>query len=139
MIKVSRRQARDFALQVLFQVDLTAQTLDQAFQGTAEFHSLDPAHYQFGLELAQGVLEHLRELDEAAANLSKDWSVSRMPVIDRNLIRMGLYEIKYCPDIPHNVSINEVVELGKIYGTDNTPRFINGILGNYVKDKDGTV
>jgi len=138
-MKVSRRQARDLALQVLFQVDLTAQTLDQAFQGTVEFHNLDPDHYQFGLELAQGVLEHRSELDEAAADLSKDWSVSRMPVIDRNLIRMGLYEIKYCPDIPHNVSINEVLELGKLYGTDNTVRFINGILGNYVKDMDGTV
>ncbi|RJX18694.1 MAG: transcription antitermination factor NusB [Desulforudis sp.] len=138
MNKVSRRQARDLALQVLFQVDLTAQTLDQAFDGTTQFHNLDPAQYQFARELAKGVLDHLVELDEVAAGLSKDWSVYRMPVIDRNLIRMGLYEIKYRPDIPFNVSINEVVELGKLYGTDNTPRFINGILGNYVKDTDGT-
>ncbi len=126
------------ALQVLFQVDLTAQTLDQAFDGTTQFHNLDPAQYQFARELAKGVLDHLVELDEVSAGLSKDWSVYRMPVIDRNLIRMGLYEIKYRPDIPFNVSINEVVELGKLYGTDNTPRFINGILGNYVKDTDGT-
>ncbi|MDA8096853.1 MAG: transcription antitermination factor NusB [Clostridia bacterium] len=138
MNKVSRRQARDLALQVLFQVDLTAQTLDQAFDGTTQFHNLDPAQYQFARELAKGVLDHLVELDEVSAGLSKDWSVYRMPVIDRNLIRMGLYEIKYRPDIPFNVSINEVVELGKLYGTDNTPRFINGILGNYVKDTDGT-
>ncbi len=123
------------ALQVLFQIDLTGQSLEPAFTNTMQFHNLDASYYGFARDLVQGVLAELSELDKTASGLSRDWPVNRMPVIDRNIIRMGLYEIKYCPDIPYSVSINEAVELAKVYGTDDSPRFVNGILGRYVEEQ----
>lgn len=126
------------ALQVLFQIDLTDAPPEQAFAGTMQFHNLDADHYDFTRDLVRGVRAELKQLDEVASRLSRDWPLARMPAIDRNIIRMGLYEIIYGPDIPHNVAINEAVELAKIYGTDESPRFINGILGKYVEEQGMT-
>lgn len=123
------------ALQVLFQIDLTGESPERAFANTMLVHDLEADHYVFTGELVRGVRTELETLDRVAAGLSRDWPLKRMPAIDRNIIRMGLYEIKFCPDVPFNVAINEAIELAKVYGTDDSPRFINGILGRYVEEQ----
>ena len=86
--------------------------------------------YRFAAELVNGVLGHSSELDELISGHARDWSIERMPVIDRNLLRMALFEMLYLEDVPAAVAINEAVELAKIYSTDDSSRFVNGLLGS---------
>lgn len=81
-----------------------------------------------------GTLEHLNILDEIIAGVSREWQIHRMAGVDRNIMRMALFEIFYCSDIPGGVAVNEAVELAKTFGGDDSSRFINGILGKIVQD-----
>jgi N utilization substance protein B len=125
-----RRQARELALQCLFQ-------LDQTGVGDLE---LIRVHFQapkkamgFATILVDGVKEHLAELDELIMAYSENWKISRMAVVDRNLLRLAFFEFRYCPEIPYAVSINEIIEISKRFSTDEGPAFINGILDSYCK------
>lgn len=89
----------------------------------------DNPGYAFAAELVKGVAEHATELDEMISSHAKDWTIERMPVIDRNLLRMALFEMLYQDDVPAAVAINEAVELAKIYSTEDSSRFVNGLLG----------
>jgi transcription antitermination protein NusB len=86
--------------------------------------------FAFASELVRGVLDHGTELDELISSHAKDWSIERMPVIDRNLLRMALFEMLHLEDVPAAVAINEAVELAKIYSTEDSSRFVNGLLGS---------
>jgi N utilization substance protein B len=86
--------------------------------------------FQFAADLVKGVAEHATELDELISSHAKDWKIERMPVIDRNLLRMALFEMLYLEDVPAPVAINEAVELAKIYSTEDSSRFVNGLLGS---------
>ena len=140
---MSRRQAREVALQALFQLDLNhADTEDQ--QGMYETLAVDTALGEmeklsahdraYAQSLVHGTRVHLSEIDALIAESSKDWKVERMAVVDRNLTRIAIYEIRFSEEkITPNIAINEAVELAKKYGTDDSGRYVNGILGALMK------
>ncbi|MEW6424220.1 MAG: transcription antitermination factor NusB [Bacillota bacterium] len=132
---MSRRQARELALQVLFQVDIGKARPEAAMEYAArEKKSLNQEDLAFARKIILGTLEYLEPIDRVISRVSHDWELNRMAAVDRNIIRLALFEIFYCADIPLAVSVDEAVELAKAYGGDDSSRFINGILGKVVKD-----
>ncbi|GAB6182114.1 transcription antitermination factor NusB [Desulfotomaculum defluvii] len=132
---MGRRQARETALQVLFQIDLGKTEPNLALTNTAEEFGAGPQEIEFARQLVMGTLEHIEEIDAMISSVSKEWHLNRMANVDRNIMRLALYEIKYRSDIPENVSVNEALELAKVFGSPDSARFVNGILGQLL-DKD---
>jgi len=129
-----RTRARELALQFLYQLDLRGtEILDEArsFFRTEES---DKASRDFATQLVNGVVEHKEELDSVIRSVAQNWEITRMAVIDRNVLRMAAFELFHCPDIPPKVAINEAIELGKRFSTQNSGAFINGILDK-IKDR----
>ena len=135
----TRRRAREFALQMLYQLDVQDLGDEQAialfwknFAATAEAEAATPADLgeiqPFAEKLVRGVREHLGELDAQIQGASKNWRLERMARVDRNLLRLALYELKYVSDVPAKVAINEAIEIAKRYGTHESSAFVNGIL-----------
>lgn len=89
----------------------------------------DPVVPEYAAELVLGVSEHIAEIDEILAQRSTGWTVERMPAVDRNVLRLGVFEILHCPDVPGGVAVNEAVELSRELSTDESPSFVNGVLG----------
>ncbi len=123
-----RRKAREIALQVLYSlnfVDIDAQDALDLFWGnfTAPQSAKD-----FAVFLVQGTYEHKEELDKLIAGCSDNWSLGRMSRVDINILRLAVFEFLYCDDIPPKVTLNEAVDLGKTFGSENSGSFINGIL-----------
>ncbi|CCO08918.1 transcription antitermination factor NusB [Desulforamulus hydrothermalis] len=129
---MGRRQARETALQALFQIDVGKIEPDFAIHNTAREFGSGPEELAFAQQLVKGTLEHMQEIDELISQVSKDWQLNRMANVDRNIIRLALYEMKFRDDIPASVSVNEAVELAKIFGGADSGRFVNGILGKFV-------
>lgn len=129
-MKSARRKNRIEALQILFQLDLNQDLSTQkALNHFSEFYSLDKKQIDdFTHRLVMGVTEKLDEIDSVLKQASENWRPDRMAAVDRNTLRLGVYEILHCDDIPATVSINEMIELAKQFGAENSPAFINGIL-----------
>lgn len=127
-----RSLAREHALKILYQFDITQRPLDAVLadywkaDDTKDVKDKDIIEYA-GL-LAKGVIEHLKEIDEKISEYATNWQLKRMAVIDRNVMRIGLFELKYSADIPPKVAINESVEMAKKYGDLESSKFVNGIL-----------
>ncbi|HLT95513.1 MAG TPA: transcription antitermination factor NusB [Acidimicrobiia bacterium] len=119
----SLREPRDLALQALYQADRTG-----------DVGALDELPSK-ARRLVEGVLEHLDELDAEIAQASTHWSVERMPVIDRTILRLGLYELRYVPNTPAAVVVNEAVRLAKTYSTQRSGSFVNGVLAALAEDE----
>lgn len=130
---VSRRLAREAVLKALFAVDLGKIPLDRVLADVLADAQLSEQYESFARELAQGALEHWSDSDRIIADMAVDWTVERMATIDRNILRLAIYEIFHRPDIPDSVAVNEAVELAKKYGEDESGRFVNGILGEIVR------
>jgi len=125
-VKTRRRRARDIALQVLFQCDIGRAPVDEAL---AAARARDPgAEWDFIEALCRGTLARQRELDEVIAPLLQGWSLERLASVDRAILRMALYELQDM-DTPEAAVIDEAVELAKRYGTEDSGRFVNGVLG----------
>ncbi|MDP8969075.1 MAG: transcription antitermination factor NusB [Actinomycetota bacterium] len=121
----SRHQSRKRALDILYEADLK----DRPIPTVLAAHLQDPEPTpEFTVALVRGVHRHRPELDALIETHSRDWRLSRMPVVDRNLLRMGLYEILHDPDVPTAVAIDEAVQLAKELSTDDSGRFVNGLL-----------
>lgn len=91
----------------------------------------------YAVMLVSGVEEHIPEIDERLASISENWSVERMPIMDRNILRLAMFEMLYVDDVPTSVSINEAVELAKEFGgEDDSPRFVNGMLGRVARQME---
>jgi N utilization substance protein B len=131
---MSRRQARERALQVLFQVDLGGVDPVEAFVQMDEDYGKLEGSEDFTAELVLGVIENSAFIDGIITAVSKDWSLDRIANVDRIIMRLALYEVFFCPEIPNNVSVNEAIELGKMYGGDESGKFINGILGKVIEN-----
>lgn len=131
---MSRRLARETALQVLFQRDLTKEPLitAQEVQRWAEEFEVPQPSRPFAQQLVDGTIEHLSEIDEKIASFAQDWSINRMANVDRNVMRLATYELLFCSDIPGRVSLNEAIELAKRYGGEESAKFVNGILDRFV-------
>ena len=125
-----RRQARELALQCLFQLDQTGNADLELIR--VNFQAPKKA-MGFATILVNGVKEHRDELDELIVAHSENWKISRMAVVDRNLLRIAFYEFLHCAEIPPAVSLNEIIEIAKRFSTDEGPAFINGILDSYCK------
>ena len=125
-----RRQARELALQALFFFDMNKSDPEQSlavFCANNE-EKLTQGVKPFFLDLVKGVLENYAQIDALLNKYSKNWKISRMPVVDRNIMRVAAFEFIKCTDIPPSVTINEAVEIGKNYGTRDSGSFINGVL-----------
>jgi transcription antitermination factor NusB len=123
-----RSRGRELALQLLYQLDLRG---DETLGFADEFlknEEKDRETRAFALKLIRGVHEHLEELNREIQSVAQNWDLSRMAVVDRNVLRLAAYELLHCRDIPPKVAINEAIELGKRYSTQNSGAFINGIL-----------
>jgi len=129
-----RRLSREMALKVLFQVDLVNTNIEEVLKYTFEDGKLSDEVKEFTLILVKGVLSNLSEIDKVINNYTNNWSLERITNIDRNILRMAIYEILYLKNIPKSVSINEAIELAKKYGTKSSFSFVNGVLGKIDKN-----
>ncbi|HYX92528.1 MAG TPA: transcription antitermination factor NusB [Myxococcaceae bacterium] len=129
----ARHTARERALQALYQLDMSGGSPEEALAAAWEAAAQDspkpdPAAAQFARELVEGVVSNLRAIDALIEQHSHNWRIDRMDRIDRSVLRLAIYELKYREDIPRKVTLNEAVELGKSYGTEASSAFVNGLL-----------
>ena len=126
---MKRRRSREYALQILFQLELTGGGLtDNVMQEFWEGNDENEEVKEFTSRIVKNTIAHLDEIDEIIKKAAEHWSLERMAVIDRNLLRAATYEIAYRTDIPPSVVINEAIEIAKKYSTEGSAPFINGIL-----------
>ena len=130
-----RTRAREIALQFLYQIDLRGADLLAEARNFIKGEERDAETARFALRLVQGTFEHKDELDKTIQAVAQNWNISRMAVVDRNVLRLATYELLHCEDIPPKVAINEAIELGKRYSTQNSGAFINGILDKIMNKK----
>jgi transcription antitermination factor NusB len=124
-----RSLARDWALKILYQIDITARDIDKISQAFwADEKNKDEEILEFCQRLIYGVRENLKAIDEKISRYATNWQLKRMAIIDRNILRLGVFELHYASDIPPKVTINEAVELAKRYGDLESSKFVNGIL-----------
>jgi N utilization substance protein B len=123
-----RRKSREFALQVLFQLDITKQDTIRTLDQFQEHFSTGGERDSFLEHLVLGVLEHIQEIDRLIERYSENWRLDRMSIIDRNILRLAIFELLYCEEIPPKVTLNEAIDLGKRFGSEDSGSFINGIL-----------
>jgi transcription antitermination protein NusB len=123
-----RRRGREIALQVLYQLDIDPGDPQKVLALHWEnFQPSEPAR-EFCQRLVEGVLAHRPEIDRLIEENAENWTMKRMAVVDRNIIRLATFELRHCPDIPFKVTLNEAIELAKKFGADDSGAFINGIL-----------
>jgi N utilization substance protein B len=123
-----RREGRELALQMLYAQDTLRGDLRDTLRGFREGVETGERTREFAEALVQGVQEHREVIDQAIVARSKNWSLSRMPRVDLNIMRMAAYELMFRRDIPKKVSINEAIEIAKKFGDKDSPAFVNGIL-----------
>jgi len=124
----SRRRAREAALQVLYQVDMLKEPPEEALDLYFAHFASPESSRPFAEFVVQGVHNHLGEIDELMASASEHWRLDRMSPVDRNILRLAIFEMLFCDDIPPKVSINEAIDLGKKFGSEDSGPFINGVL-----------
>ena len=129
-----RTRARELALQFLYQMDLCGKELLPEAKAFFRSEEDDQSAREFATQLVNGVVAHQEEIDRSIRAVAQNWELTRMAVIDRNILRMASFELLHCADIPPKVAINEAIELGKRYSTQNSGAFINGILDK-IKDQ----
>jgi N utilization substance protein B len=133
-MKHERRRVRSLALQSLYEVDTVGHSPQAVLARHIENNpSLSEENTDFLRTLVLGVLEVAPQLDEWIANSAPEWPVDQLAVLDRNILRMALWELAVSDETPLKVAINEAVELAKRFGSDSSPRFINGVLGTLAK------
>lgn len=126
----SRTKARVAALQALFELDMTQHPMGEVLEARSMDNELNDSQREFALELINGVRDNYQVLDELISVHAPEWPLDQIAIIDRNILRLALWEVAFYGKTPLKVGINEAVELGKLFGTDASPRFINGVLGS---------
>jgi len=132
---LSRHIAREKAFQMLFQLDVGGNSLEMA-RLTLEEAQLSEAEQKFAMSLVNGTLEHQKEFDRLISRFSEEWELDRIANVDKNAMRLALYEMKYVDDVPPTVAIDEAIELVKLFGSEDSGKFVNGILDTIRKDTD---
>ncbi|EAC9833153.1 transcription antitermination factor NusB [Listeria monocytogenes] len=122
---MKRREAREKALQALFQIELNEMSLDQAIKNIMEDEQDD-----YMEKLVEGVMANKAEIDAIIEPNLDNWRMDRLSKVDLSLLRLSVYEIKYLDDVPNRVSLNESIEIAKIYSDEKSSKFINGVLAN---------
>ncbi len=139
---MGRRNARKLAFYLLFQYDFV-----NCFEALDELKEVKDTFFSVNTEITEddrnyiesttdGVMEHRETIDNMLDTFAKGWTVDRMSKVDKAILRLAVYELKYAPDVPDGVAINEAVELAKTYSSDEAPAFINGILGKIIGSEE---
>ena len=115
-------------MQALFYIDMSQNDSKEAIKLFCENFVTSKRNLSFFLELINGVIKGLPEIDSVIERFSSNWKISRMSIVDRNIMRLAVYEMLFCGDIPSKVSINEAIDIGKKFGAEESGAFINGIL-----------
>lgn len=123
----ARHQARERALQILFQHDIHGKAAVHLDEFWREYTASDESK-AFADRLVRGVLEHKQELDATIGKYATNWTVNRMPIVDRNILRAGLYELLWLDEVPAKVTMDEAIELAKSFGDDDASKFVNAVL-----------
>jgi N utilization substance protein B len=130
-----RRQARVAALQALFEIDAVHHSVDSVIQRRLQNLGLPQEAAEFMRFVVQGVLDHQEQLDEMIAVHAPEWPIDQMAIVDRNILRIALFEFMVDRGTPPKVAINEAIELAKIFGSDSSKRFVNGVLGTLLSKR----
>ena len=128
----ARTKARKRALDVLYGADVRGDSINQvlaAEQSRADFEPRRSSSWEYGRQIVVGITEHGDEIDELIETYSQGWSLARMPVVDRALLRIGIWEILYNDAVPDSVAIAEAVESARVHSTEDSASFVNGLLG----------
>ena len=125
-----RRMARIVALQVLYEADAVRHNPQEILERRVGEESLPPLEVGFALELVDGVLANREEIDKIVSRFAPSWPISQLAMVDRNILSLAIFEMMLGSDTPPKVAINEAVELAKAFGSDSSPRFVNGVLGS---------
>ena len=126
----ARRRARAIALQALYELDFTDHSPEYVLGCRLKENPLPESATSFAFHLVERVMDYAPQLDQVMAELAPEWPVGQIAAIDRNILRIAIYELLFDSDTPPKVAINEAVELAKKFGAESTPRFVNGVLGN---------
>jgi N utilization substance protein B len=129
----ARRKARELALQMLYQFDLSGNSPEMIVDTFEELQKSKPNTREFATKIFHGTVQNLEALDDMIQAQAENWRLSRMAVVDRNIIRMSVYEFLHEDDTPKLVIIDEAIEIAKKFGTDKSSQFINGILDGILK------
>jgi N utilization substance protein B len=129
-----RRKSREFALQTLYQWNVTQRDVRQILDQLRVHFSPKEEGDEFAERIVLGVLEHCSQLDQVIEASSEHWRLDRMSLIDRNILRIATFELLYCSETPPKVVLNEAIDLGKRFGSDDSGSFINGILDRVQRD-----
>ncbi|MCS7182560.1 MAG: transcription antitermination factor NusB [Thermoanaerobaculum sp.] len=127
-----RRRGRELALQMLYQHELSGASLEEMTQRFEELEQAPPQAREFALTLVRGVMAHQQAIDRQVAEQAEHWRLDRMAAVDRNILRLAIFELLYQPDTPPAVVIDEAVELAKRYGSEQSGPFVNGVLDGFV-------
>lgn len=130
-----RSQARKSCLKILYQIEISKVSVQEALADYFSQNEAPPPQREFTEFLVKNIISHLPELDRLISKYAKNWELHRIAVVDKNILRMGIFELLYTEDIPPKVSINEAVELAKIFGDLDSPKFVNGILDSVYKNE----
>jgi N utilization substance protein B len=125
-----RTRARSIALQALYEIDLTGHSPELVINERLAETPLEDNLNEFARKIVMGILPLVHELDQIIAKHAPEWPLDQVAIIDRNIMRIALWEIAVSNQTPLKVAINEAVELGKLFGSESTPRFVNGVLGS---------
>lgn len=125
----TRRRARRVTLETLYEYDIAAHDPDEIIERRIEEYPMESSGVEFATQLVHGVIENQDDMDKFIARYAPEWPLDQMAVIDRNILRIAIFEFLIEGSTPVKVAINEAVELAKTYGSDSAPRFINGVLG----------
>jgi len=125
---LERTRARRQALQMLYQREITGDDVARILSD-ASYSDEDGEPSEYSRRLASETEAHLADIDAEIEGTSENWSLVRMPFVDRNILRLAIYEIMYEPDVPDSVAINEAIEMAKLYGGEDSSKFVNGVLG----------
>lgn len=134
-----RRRARMIALQALYEIDCANHAAGAVLQRRIEDTELSSEGQEFLLRIVQGVVSHLEQLDEMISTYAPEWPIEQMAVVDRNILRIAMFEFLIDGSTPPKVAINEAVELAKKFGSDSSQRFVNGVLGTLLAKQEPAV
>ena len=141
----NRHLARTLAMQALFEWDFhgksSVEDAMERMEYNLEAFAPAPDEEGFATNTVKGVLDHIKEIDTLISSYATDWPIEQITIVDRNILRVGIYELKFNSEIPSKVAINEAIEIAKKYGGEASGRFVNGVLGAIYKEleKEGKI
>ncbi len=128
-----RSQAREYALKILYQIDITKEDYKDVLENFWVDFKIEKAIKEFTHRIVNGTMENILHIDKAITRYTANWQIKRMAVVDRNILRLATYELLFLEEIPPKVAINEAVEIAKRYGDTESGKFVNGVLDKISK------